>query len=64
MNVQDDNGVLTGNWSGDYSDGTSPLSWTGSGNILAEYNRTHTGVKFGQCWVFSGVQTSREYILA
>ena len=58
-NVQDDNGILVGNWSGDYSGGTSPLEWTGSGAILAEFNKTKYPVSFGQCWVFSGVQTTR-----
>ena len=35
VNIQDDNGILVG-----YSDGTSPLAWTGSAEILAEFNRT------------------------
>ena len=58
-NVQDDNGILIGNWSGKYSGGTPPLKWNGSGPILAEFNRTKSPVGFAQCWVFSGVQTSR-----
>ena len=57
-NEQDDDGILAGDWSGDYSGGTSPLKWTGSGAILAEFNKTKSPVSFGQCWVFSGVQTS------
>ena len=57
-NVQDDYGILVGNWSGDYTDGTSPSKWTGSGPILAEFNKTKFPVSFGQCWVFSGVETS------
>ena len=60
VNEADDNGILVGNWSGDYSGGRSPTDWTGSGAILAEFNRTKEPVKFGQCWVFSGVQTTCE----
>ena len=58
VNTQDDRGVLVGNWSGDYEGGVSPLEWTGSGDILAQYYRTKTPVRFAQCWVFSGVETT------
>ena len=44
INEQDDDGILAGNWSGDYSGGTSPLKWTGSGEILAEFNKTKSPV--------------------
>ena len=60
VNVQDDNGMLVGNWSGDYTGGKPPTYWTGSAEILDEFNRTKQPVKFAQCWVFSGVQTSGE----
>ena len=42
-------------------DGTAPTDWTGSASILEQYvaNRGRP-VKYGQCWVFSGVvATSR-----
>ncbi|XP_070173443.1 hemocyte protein-glutamine gamma-glutamyltransferase-like [Littorina saxatilis] len=58
VNSQDEEGVLTGNWSGDYSGGKSPLSWTGSAPILEQYYKQKTSVEFGQCWVFSGVLTT------
>ncbi|XP_046550892.1 protein-glutamine gamma-glutamyltransferase K-like [Haliotis rubra] len=58
VNAPDDYGVLVGNWSGDYSDGTSPLSWTGSVKILEQYYDTKESVTYGQCWVFSGVTTT------
>ncbi|ELU17782.1 hypothetical protein CAPTEDRAFT_227328 [Capitella teleta] len=58
VNSSDDYGVLVGNWSGDYSDGTAPTSWVGSVSILEEYFRTKTPVNYGQCWVFSGVCTT------
>ncbi|XP_045105578.1 hemocyte protein-glutamine gamma-glutamyltransferase-like [Portunus trituberculatus] len=50
-----DNGVLIGDWSGDYSDGTSPSQWAGSIKIMEEYVRRGRPVKYGQCWVFAGV---------
>ncbi|WAR12502.1 TGMH-like protein, partial [Mya arenaria] len=58
VNSSDDNGVLTGNWSGNYTGGTSPLEWTGSTAILEQYYRTKKPVRYGQCWVFSGVLTT------
>ncbi|KAM3875941.1 protein-glutamine gamma-glutamyltransferase K-like [Diretmus argenteus] len=59
INSPDDRGVVEGNWSGNYSDGTSPTVWSGSVEILKNYH-TSGGipVKYGQCWVFSGVATT------
>ncbi|XP_063218712.1 hemocyte protein-glutamine gamma-glutamyltransferase-like [Bacillus rossius redtenbacheri] len=51
-------GVLAGNWSGEYEDGTAPAAWTGSVGILEEYLTTGQEVKYGQCWVFAGVLTT------
>ncbi|XP_021352801.1 annulin-like [Mizuhopecten yessoensis] len=53
-----DNGVLAGNWSGKYEGGKSPTSWAGSVAILEQYYSTKRPVKYGQCWVFSGVLTT------
>ncbi|XP_037795328.1 annulin-like [Penaeus monodon] len=58
INSPDDSGVLVGNWSSDYSGGTPPTKWGGSQLILQEFYKTKKPVKFGQCWVFSGVVTS------
>ncbi|XP_032816217.2 protein-glutamine gamma-glutamyltransferase K-like [Petromyzon marinus] len=60
VNSQDDSGVLEGNWSGDYTEGTSPAAWTGSAEILLGYHKgaRPAPVRFGQCWVFSGVTTT------
>ncbi|KAG2463203.1 TGM1 glutamyltransferase, partial [Polypterus senegalus] len=59
INAQDDRGLLVGNWSGDYSDGTAPTAWTGSVDILTQYHKSKgTPVSFGQCWIFSGVTTT------
>ncbi|XP_053268928.1 coagulation factor XIII A chain [Pleuronectes platessa] len=55
LNSQDDKGVLVGNWSEDFSLGTSPTSWTGSTSILLKYASTGVPVPFAQCWVFAGV---------
>ncbi|NWY04546.1 TGM4 glutamyltransferase, partial [Nothoprocta ornata] len=58
VNDNDDRGVLMGNWSGMYTGGTSPLAWVGSVAILQQYYKTKQPVRFGQCWVFSGVLTT------
>ena len=58
VNSQDDDGVLVGNWSDDYSEGKCPTTWLGSVKILQEYLKTNKPVKFGQCWVFSGLMTT------
>nr|XP_054774840.1 protein-glutamine gamma-glutamyltransferase K-like [Lytechinus pictus] len=50
--------VLVGNWSGNYEGGTRPTAWKGSVKIIEEYGTTKKPVKFGQCWVFSGVLTT------
>ncbi|XP_077591945.1 coagulation factor XIII A chain-like [Stigmatopora nigra] len=55
INSQDDNGVLVGNWSENFSGGTAPTLWTGSVNILLQYANTGSPVRYGQCWVFAGV---------
>ncbi|KAM4605972.1 coagulation factor XIII A chain-like [Polymixia lowei] len=55
INSHDDNGVLVGNWSDDYSMGTSPTLWTGSVKILLQYASTGVPVSFAQCWVYAGV---------
>lgn len=55
MNSIDDNGVLAGNWTGDYSSGTAPTAWTGSAEILLKYaSKGGAPVCFAQCWVFAG----------
>ncbi|KAE8596954.1 hypothetical protein XENTR_v10016294 [Xenopus tropicalis] len=58
VNSNDDRGVLTGNWSGNYSGGFSPTSWTGSSVILQKYYKSKRSVMYGQCWVFSGILTT------
>ncbi|NXD67019.1 TGM4 glutamyltransferase, partial [Eolophus roseicapillus] len=58
VNANDDNGVLLGNWSGNYNKGTSPLDWIGSVSILQKYYKTKQPVLYGQCWVFAGVLTT------
>ncbi|XP_062843515.1 protein-glutamine gamma-glutamyltransferase K [Trichomycterus rosablanca] len=59
INSPDDCGVLMGNWSGNYHGGTSPTAWSGSVDILKRYYKTEgVPIKYGQCWVFSGVTTT------
>uniref|UniRef100_A0A182J8Q9 protein-glutamine gamma-glutamyltransferase n=1 Tax=Anopheles atroparvus TaxID=41427 RepID=A0A182J8Q9_ANOAO len=60
VNSNDDYGVVAGNWSGNYRDGTAPSTWTGSVKILQEYYQqkdlgSRDPVRYGQCWVFAGV---------
>ncbi|KAJ8278246.1 hypothetical protein GJAV_G00085530 [Gymnothorax javanicus] len=58
INSPDDQGVLEGDWSGDYWGGTAPTSWSGSMDILRKFHKKGAPVKYGQCWVFSGVTTT------
>ncbi|XP_062978822.1 protein-glutamine gamma-glutamyltransferase 4-like [Elgaria multicarinata webbii] len=58
VNSDDEHGVLVVSWAGHYPDGTPPLAWTGSVPILQQYYRTQRSVRYGQCWVFSGVLTT------
>ncbi|XP_055590398.1 annulin-like [Uranotaenia lowii] len=55
INSNDDNGALIGNWDTEFPDGTAPTAWVGSVEILQQYYRNRRSVKYGQCWVFSGV---------
>ncbi|OCT62794.1 hypothetical protein XELAEV_18043885mg [Xenopus laevis] len=54
VNSNDDNGVVVGNWTGDFTGGETPTSWGGSGTILRRWSQSGP-VKYGQCWVFAGV---------
>ncbi|XP_053500040.1 protein-glutamine gamma-glutamyltransferase 2a isoform X2 [Ictalurus furcatus] len=59
INSNDDNGVLVGNWSGDYEDGVKPTTWKDSGSILHQWiEQNCTGVRYGQCWVLAAVACS------
>ena len=59
VNSHDDNGLLVGNWSGNYNDGNAPWQWTGSSAIFEQYLKSNgVPVKFGQCWVFAGTATT------
>ncbi|XP_076983742.1 protein-glutamine gamma-glutamyltransferase 5 isoform X2 [Tamandua tetradactyla] len=56
INSNDDNGVLNGNWSEHYLDGTNPAEWTGSVAILKQWQASGCQpVRYGQCWVFAAV---------
>ncbi|KAG0729864.1 Annulin [Chionoecetes opilio] len=58
INSPDDSGVLVGKWGDDFSGGVAPTEWGGSQRILQQYYKTKKPVKYGQCWVFSGVMTA------
>lgn len=55
LNARDDDGVLVGNWSGDYTYGVAPTSWTGSTDILLTYSSSKMPVCYAQCWVYAAV---------
>ncbi|XP_035275703.1 protein-glutamine gamma-glutamyltransferase 2 [Anguilla anguilla] len=56
VNANDDRGVVSGRWDGEYSDGVAPTRWTGSVPILRRWSEDGAQrVRYGQCWVFSGV---------
>ncbi|KAF5902789.1 coagulation factor XIII A chain-like, partial [Clarias magur] len=56
MNARDDDGVLLGNWTGDYVYGVPPTSWIGSVEILLDYaGRGGQSVGYAQCWVYAAV---------
>ncbi|XP_067326667.1 protein-glutamine gamma-glutamyltransferase K-like [Anolis sagrei] len=60
VNKEDDEGVLEGKWELEKPCGghTCPWTWEGSVQILNDYYKTKKSVKYGQCWVFSGVLTT------
>uniref|UniRef100_A0A8D3A519 protein-glutamine gamma-glutamyltransferase n=1 Tax=Scophthalmus maximus TaxID=52904 RepID=A0A8D3A519_SCOMX len=55
LNSRDDEGVLVGSWSGDYTYGVAPTSWTGSTDILLGYASSKMPVCYAQCWVYAAV---------
>jgi len=55
LNSRDDEGVLVGSWSGDYTYGVAPTSWTGSTDILLSYASSKMPVCYAQCWVYAAV---------
>ena len=57
-NSSDENGILMGNWSENYEGGVSPVTWNGSVKIIQQFIETGEPVKYGQCWVFSGLLTT------
>ncbi|XP_073827498.1 transglutaminase isoform X2 [Musca autumnalis] len=58
INSVDDDGVILGNWTEDFSGGIAPTKWIGSTEIIQQFYKTQKPVKFGQCWNFAGVLTT------
>lgn len=57
----EDQGVLAGRWDNCYEDGTSPMAWIGSVDILKRWQKFGCQpVKYGQCWVFAAVACTGE----
>uniref|UniRef100_A0A7M4EQ23 protein-glutamine gamma-glutamyltransferase n=1 Tax=Crocodylus porosus TaxID=8502 RepID=A0A7M4EQ23_CROPO len=51
-----DNGVLLGNWQGNFTEYENPSRWEGSVVILHKWLQdNYRPVQYGQCWVFAGV---------
>ncbi|XP_017060322.2 annulin-like [Drosophila ficusphila] len=55
VNSNDDRGTLAGKWDSNYTDGVSPLKWTGSAEIIQQFYKSKRPVRYGQCWVYGGV---------
>ncbi|XP_055376367.1 annulin isoform X2 [Condylostylus longicornis] len=58
INSPDDDGCILGSWEETFPDGIAPTKWIGSVEILQRYYKKRKPVKYGQCWVFSGVLTT------
>lgn len=56
--ANESDGLLVGRWSAPYAGGEHPSKWMGSGEIFARWLNSRTGVRYGQCWVFSGLLSS------
>ncbi|CAH1780198.1 unnamed protein product [Owenia fusiformis] len=58
-NSMDDNGVLYGRWTEEWPKNcTLPWNWNGSVGIIEQYMKNKRSVRYGQCWVFSGLVTT------
>ncbi|XP_035986258.1 protein-glutamine gamma-glutamyltransferase 6 [Fundulus heteroclitus] len=59
INSENEGGILKGNWGNDFRGGVPPTHWSSSYPILKQwFNACFCSVKYGQCWVFSGVMCS------
>ncbi|XP_029635878.1 protein-glutamine gamma-glutamyltransferase K-like [Octopus sinensis] len=55
----EDEGLIEGKWGNDYPEpSTRPSEWSGSTAIISQYAKTSKSVRYGQCWVFSGLMTT------
>lgn len=54
--------MLVGSWSGDYTYGVAPTSWTGSTDILLGYASSKMPVCYAQCWVYAAVFNTCEIL--
>lgn len=59
VNSNDEGGLLVGDWTGKYLDGTAPSSWSESPAVFRRFVQNgYRPVKYGQCWVFAGLTTT------
>ena len=56
-NANDDDGLMIGNWSGQYKPHVAPNKWTGSLPVLRAWVNGGP-VKYGQCFTFAGCLTT------
>lgn len=60
VNNTDNNGIVYGNWSGDYYGGKNPSEWIGSPKILRKFYQTQKPVKYGHSSIIAGIATTGE----
>ena len=53
-----EDGILVAKWGTNYVGGVKPGVWKNSRQIFSQYLASEQPVKYGQCWVFSGIVTS------
>ncbi|XP_073988151.1 annulin-like isoform X3 [Rhodnius prolixus] len=58
VNNTDNNGIVYGNWSGDYYGGKNPSEWIGSPKILRKFYQTQKPVKYGHSSIIAGIATT------
>ena len=50
--------MIEGRWDGNWSQGQSPAAWKRADTLLEVYLSTGRAVRYGQCFVYSGVLTA------
>eukprot|EP01129_Flabellula_baltica_P000910 TRINITY_DN10840_c0_g1_i1.p1 TRINITY_DN10840_c0_g1~~TRINITY_DN10840_c0_g1_i1.p1 ORF type:complete len:447 (-),score=57.76 TRINITY_DN10840_c0_g1_i1:589-1929(-) len=58
VNANSGFGVLIGKWTTPYTGGTHPTDWHNSNDILRQFRKTLSPVRYAQCWVFGAILTT------